>query len=294
LVHAHFLVGRRLAVSLNKEIDTFTMEKPQILLTNDDGILSPGLWKAAEALSEIGFVHVVAPRDQCTSAGRSMPTSSDGIIIPQEVQINGKKWTVFAVGASPAQAVIHAVLEILPAPPDIVVSGINYGENMGTGVTISGTVGAAIEAAAMDIKSIAVSLETEKELHLSYSQDVDFTAAAHFTAFFTEWVLNNPLPADVDLLKIEVPSSATRETPWRMTRLSRKRYYLSLPPKRTSWDVPGTPDYQRVTDLKSFDPQSDVYVMSVHREVAVTPLSIDLTSRINLPDLADQIKKETG
>ncbi len=85
------------------------MKTPQILLTNDDGIRSPGLWAAAQALSELGFVHVVAPRDQFSGAGRSMPSTSDGIIRPQEMSINGKLWTVYSVGGTPAQAVQHAV-----------------------------------------------------------------------------------------------------------------------------------------------------------------------------------------
>ena len=117
------------------------MEKSvQILLTNDDGIQSPGLWAAAGALSELGYVHVVAPRDQFSGAGRSLPSTSDGIITPQPMQVNGKLWTVYSVGGTPAQAILHAICEILPERPDLVVSGINYGENLGVGITVSGTV----------------------------------------------------------------------------------------------------------------------------------------------------------
>jgi 5'-nucleotidase len=115
------------------------MEKPiQILLTNDDGIQSPGLWAAAGALSALGYVNVVAPRDQFSGAGRSLPSTSDGLINPLQMQVNGKQWTVYSVGGTPAQAILHAICEILPVKPDLVVSGINYGENMGVGVTVSG------------------------------------------------------------------------------------------------------------------------------------------------------------
>ena len=72
-------------------------DKPQILLTNDDGIRSPGLWAAAEALSEVGYVHVVAPRDQSSGTGRSYPITSDGTISQQTLEINGQTWQVFAV-----------------------------------------------------------------------------------------------------------------------------------------------------------------------------------------------------
>ena len=125
--------------------------KPQILLTNDDGILSPGLWAAAEALAELGFVHVVAPRDQFSGAGRSLPSTSDGIITPRQVTVHGKEWTVYSVGGTPAQAVLHAVYEILPERPNLVVSGINYGENLSVGITASGTVGAALEGAGLGV-----------------------------------------------------------------------------------------------------------------------------------------------
>ena len=93
------------------------MKNPQILLTNDDGIQSPGLWTAASALSELGFVNVVAPRDQFSGAGRSLPIYSDGLIDQQKMEINGMDWNVYAVGGTPAQAVLHAVFEILPEKP---------------------------------------------------------------------------------------------------------------------------------------------------------------------------------
>ncbi|MBM3125285.1 MAG: 5'/3'-nucleotidase SurE, partial [Chloroflexi bacterium] len=102
-------------------------KKPHILLTNDDGIRSPGLWMAAKELSRIGYVTVVAPREQSSGMGRSLPNTSDGIIREEKVQVDGQEWSVYAVGGSPAQAVLHGVLEIVPHKPDLVVSGINYG-----------------------------------------------------------------------------------------------------------------------------------------------------------------------
>src|SRR5512139_2678376 len=161
-----------------------TKKKLHILLTNDDGIRSPGLWAAASELSKIGYVTVAAPREQSSGMGRSLPSTSDGIIRKEQVQVNGQKWDVYAVGGSPAQAVLHGILEIVPHKPDLIVSGINYGENVGLGITISGTVGAAMEASAMGYPALAVSLETETQYHLTHSEDVDFSAAAYFTAFF--------------------------------------------------------------------------------------------------------------
>jgi 5'-nucleotidase len=267
------------------------MPKRQILLTNDDGIKSPGLWAAAEALSSLGFVTVAAPREQSSGTGRSLPNTSDGIIKPEKMTIHGKEWIVYAVGGTPAQAVLHAILEIMPQKPDLVVSGINYGENVATGISISGTVGAAMEASSLDIPALAMSLETPREKHLSYDTDVDFSAAADFTTFFARVLLEKRFPADVDLLKVDVPSDATPQTSWQITRLSRQRYYWPTPPQRTSWDVPGTVGYTEVADLKNEVEDSDVYVLRVKRKVSVTPLSLDWTSRVDFDELDDLFRR---
>jgi 5'-nucleotidase len=267
-------------------------KKTSILLTNDDGIRSPGLWAAAEALSSLGYITVVAPREQFSGAGRSLPAGSDGIIHPERIPVKDDTWTAYAVGGTPAQAVLHAVLEIMDRPPDLVVAGINYGENVGSGVTISGTVGAAMEGAALDVPSLAVSLQTPKKYHLSYSQDVDFSAAAHFTCLFARLLLEHQLPPDVDLLKVDIPSNATPQTPWEITRLARKRYYRPTRPTRRTWEEPGSVGYTQGDDFHTFPPDSDVYVLQVKRHVSVTPLSLDMTSRVDLRALEKQLKSE--
>ena len=266
------------------------MEKCQILLTNDDGIRSPGLWTAAGALSELGFVHVVAPRDQFSGAGRSMPITSDGRIEERALQVNDKLWTVYSVGGTPAQTVLHAILEIMPVCPDLVVSGINYGENLGTGITVSGTVGAALEAASMGIPALAMSLETEKEYHLSYSPEIDFTTAGYFTAYFARLLIERRLPPDVNVLKVDVPSTATTDTPWKITRLSRLPYYEPLRPDREDWGQPGRVGYRRAGDPSLDDADTDVYAVRVLRHISVTPLSLDMTSRVDFNELANMLR----
>ena len=266
------------------------MKSIEILLTNDDGILSPGLWAAAEALAELGFVHVVAPRQQSSGTGRSMPATSDGVIQEHQVTVHGKPWTVYAVGGTPAQAVQHGVLEILPRTPDLVVSGINYGENVGTGVTISGTVGAALEAAAFGLPALAISLQTDIGHHLSLSPEVDFSAAGYFTRHFGRLLLERSLPPDVSLLKVDVPADATLQSPWQVTRLSLKPYYAPVAPARQSWDTPAVVGYRMVGVPEQDDPHSDVYALRVRRAVSVTPLSLDMTSRIELGTLEQALR----
>lgn len=265
--------------------------KPQILLTNDDGIQSPGLWSAAEALASLGYVTVVAPREQSSGMGRSLPSASTGIIHRETLTVHGQPWDVYAVGGSPAQAVLHGILEIMPTPPDLIVSGINYGENIGTGVTISGTVGAAMEGAAMGFPALAVSLETHPSYHLTYSRDIDFVAAGQFTARFARLLLEGSLPKEVQVLKVEVPSDATPETGWELCRLTRQRYYDPTKPDRASWDVPGSIGYREAWKPENESTDTDAYVMRKKRLVAVTPIGLDLTARVDMSALDKIMRK---
>jgi len=262
-----------------------------ILLTNDDGVDSPGLWAGAAALAPLGEVVVVAPMTQCTSVGRAMPPTYSGCIERRTISLNGSTWHAYAVDASPALAVQHAALEILPRRPDLVVAGINFGENVGSAVTVSGTVGAAMEGASLGVPALAVSQETDPAHYYTHSGNVDFAAAAHFTHFFARLLLTRPLPFDVDVLKVEVPQGATPQTPWRMTRLSRTRYYLPVKPQRADLSAPGRITAHNRLELEILEPDSDVYALVVDRCVAVTPLSLDLTSRVSLSELTERLGK---
>ncbi len=260
------------------------MTKLQILLTNDDGIQSPGLWAAAEALDELGFVTVVAPRDQASGTGRSMPNIYDGQVHQETLEVNSKNWTVHAVGGTPAMAVLYGILELMPQKPDLVVSGINYGLNVGSGVTISGTVGAALEAASAGIPSLAISLETEKKYHGTYSKEIDFCTAGHYTKFFSQLLLSKKMPQDVHLLKVEVPATATPETPWQATRLSMRRFYEPITEDDRSNFSLGRIGYDIAPDWDKSPPGTDSHAVVNQKEISVTPLSLDLTSRVDLAD----------
>ena len=267
------------------------MDKLQILLTNDDGIRSPGLWAAAGALASLGRVTVAAPKEQSSGMGRSLPNTSSGIILEQKLRVNEQDWTVYSVSGSPAQAVQHASLEIMPEKPALVVSGINYGENVGLGVTISGTVGAAMEAASLGFPALAVSLEAASRYHLSYSEEIDFSVAAHFTAFFARLLLEKEMPHDVQLLKVDIPSDATLQTLWQVTRLARQSYYEPVRPERKSWDISGPVSYREAAIFDDGDEDSDVYVLRRKRRIAVTPISLDMTSRVELTELEKKLKE---
>jgi 5'-nucleotidase len=267
---------------------------PLILVTNDDGVGSPGLHAAAKAVRPLGELIIVAPRFQQTSAGRSLPVSFTGRIYEQTLAIDGERIPAFAVEGSPAQAVQHAIMELTPRLPDLVVSGINYGENLGNGITVSGTVGAALEAATFGVTGLAASLGVHKKHHLSHSKEVDFGTAAHFTTYFACLLLSQQLPPDIHLLKLDVPASATPETPWRITRVSRQRYFVPIAVRQSSLSLPGPMDYERALDPKRLEPDSDIYAFAVDQVVSVSPISFDLTARVQLAQLERQLRGEKG
>ena len=264
--------------------------KPLILVTNDDGIDSPGLLAAAQAVHGLGEILVVAPKQQQTGAGRSTFSINNLPVQEEQITIGEQQVPAFSVGGTPAQAVLYALLEAASRKPRLTISGINYGENLGTGVTGSGTVGAALEAAVFGIPSLAVSLETSKEYHYSLSHDIDFAAAAFFTRIFAQCLLAAKLPRDVDFLKIDVPQDATAQTPWRLTKVSRQRYFHPLRNSISSPLRSSTIDYEVRVDLDTLEPDSDIFALTEDRVVSVSPLTIDLSSRVDLSQFAQLFK----
>lgn len=255
--------------------------RPLTLITNDDGIESPGLRAAAEAAVPLGDVLVVAPSRQWSGAGRSLPHHLRGEISPYPLELNGRRVQAYRVNGSPAAGVLHALLELTTRKPDLLISGINYGENVGADITVSGTVGAALEGAANGLPALAVSLQTPKRMHLDPSENVDFTAAVHFTRLLARHLLEISLPFDVDVLKVDVPSDATPDTAWRLTRVSRHTYFTPVAPKRDSLAQPGALDYEPLPHPERTEPDSDIYALAVDGVVSVAPLSYDLTARVD-------------
>ncbi|MGD8966599.1 MAG: 5'/3'-nucleotidase SurE [Anaerolineae bacterium] len=254
---------------------------PLILITNDDGITSPGLRAAAQAASPLGEILIVAPNRQRSGAARSLPHDLGGSISCRRLDVDGGQLTAYQVDGSPAAAVLHALLELAPRRPALLISGINYGENVGADVTISGTVGAALEGAVNGLPALAVSLQTPKETHTQPSDSVDFTAAIHFTRLFARHMLDVMLPFDVSVLKLDVPASATPDTPWRLTRVSTHTYFAPVPPQRKRLAEPAAIDYEPIADPERTEPDSDIYALAVDRVISVAPLSYDLTSRVD-------------
>lgn len=264
---------------------------PLILITNDDGIASPGLRAAIRAVHDLGELLIVAPLRQQSGSGRSFTLLGDRRVHEQTILINGQSFRAFAIDASPAPTVRRGILTLAPRKPDLAICGINYGENVGVGITISGTIGAAIEAASFEIPALAVSVQTAITDHFGYSQDVEFSTAGHFTRTFARQILAKGLPPGVDILKVDVPQGATPETPWRVTRVSRQRYFQST-------IAEGNPHktltgYEIVYDIEDLEPDSDIWAMAIDKVVAVAPLSIDLTAHVSRVELEQFLRGES-
>ncbi len=267
------------------------MTPPLILVTNDDGIHSPGLHAAIEALSQLGELLIIAPTQQQTGMSRSLPPTFDGRIHPIELPYGEYVYTAYHLDGSPAQCVLYGVLDCARRKPDLVVSGINYGENLGNSTLVSGTVGAALQGGDMGIPSLAVSLETKKEYHYNHGEDVDWRTAQHWLKIFAQRAIRSqPWPEDVAALKIDIPATATPKTPWRLARQSRYAYYISIPTNRRTPDEPAIMDYDTVVDPHRVEPDSDIYIFAVERLVSVVPLSVNLTARVSFQKFDEQLR----
>lgn len=169
----------------------------QILLTNDDGIYAPGLAAMERALKKLGDVCVVAPAIEQSGVGHSITFLSP--LMAKEVY-DGERRRGFAVEGSPADCVKLGVAEFCPRRPDLLVSGINGGLNLGINVLYSGTVAGATEGAVYGIPSVAVSLE--------YDEHAQFDRAAEMAVDLIEQILSKEDFADHNLYNINIPTSA--------------------------------------------------------------------------------------
>jgi 5'-nucleotidase len=246
------------------------------MLTNDDGIASPGLLALIHAIHPLGQLLVVAPRHQQSATSRSYTTKVGATEIHM-LAIAGAVLRAYSVEATPAQAVRNGLLRFAPRKPDLLISGINYGENVGAGLTVSGTVGAAWEGATMGVPALAVSLEVEMHHMFQHSPDIDFSVAAAYARRFAAAVLANGLPQGVEILNINVPEAASPSVGWQLTRVSGYSHFHTIvhEDERGEKVFAG---YHRELDFNKVEAQSDIHVLFKDRQVSVTPLTIDSTA----------------
>ena len=243
--------------------------KPNILLTNDDGYQAAGLRALAKELADYAEVSIVAPSWERSGAAQSLTLRQPIVCHP----ISASEW---AVDGTPADCVIVALHKLLKEPPDLVISGINHGANLGENVYYSGTVGAAREAVIHHVPALAVSLCSKKT-------DADFGPSAHLSRQLAELVLGEGLHPQV-VLNVNVPDGWCAGV--RFTRQSKKITRNLL---REGVDPRGRPYYwlseQRINKEQELDPGSD-YAAIFAGDVSITPLHLDPTHDESLLELS--------
>lgn len=244
----------------------------KILVTNDDGMASPGLHALADAMRKLGNVWVVAPDRERTAVGHALTLHK-----PLRLTRIGKQ--VFSVNGTPSDCVNLAV-SIMGKAPALVVSGINKGVNLGDDVTYSGTVSAALEGTLVGVPSIAISQEGVGTFR--------FAVAAVYARRIAQMVLRFGLP-DETLLNVNVPDRPHRQIKGvRFTSLSRRRFENPIvekedPHGRKYYWIAGT----RVSWERRKDSDHEVMRQGF---VSVTPIHLDVTNY----DMLEQFRSWEG
>jgi 5'-nucleotidase len=244
-----------------------------ILIVNDDGINSPGIRAAVEAIEGLGKIVVVAPAVQQSGVGRSISLFSP--VSVSEAKIDDVE--AYSIAGTPVDAVIVGIYGIIKGKPDIIISGINIGENMSSEATTSGTVGAALEGASQEVPSIAVSIHSKERLKFEEIQPgIDFTLAKEVTRKIAKYILEEGLPKNVDLLNINVPENSNKNTGVRITKLARRMYTTRVqerfdPRGRVYFWIDGDAIYEAGKG-------TDVHAVRREQCISITPLKLDFTS----------------
>ena len=231
-----------------------------ILVTNDDGIRSLGLRALAAALRELGQVVVVAPDRNRSAIGHALT-------LEQPLRADEIKPDVFSVDGTPTDCVNLGIHGLLPQRPDLVVSGINCGSNLGDDITYSGTVCAAMEATLMGLPSFAVSLDTDH-----FTPD-DLSRAATFSKNLAKKIINQGLPKET-FLNVNIPSGSCSGA--RLTRQGKRHYGESVVSK---YDPRGRKYYWIGGSEVGFEDISGSDCNALQQGlVSITPLHTNMTN----------------
>jgi 5'-nucleotidase len=239
-----------------------------ILLSNDDGYQADGIKALARELKKLGRVVIVAPMWEQSGTSHSLT-------IYRPLRTKKISTDVYAVSGTPTDAVMIAVYCILNKLPDILVSGINHGPNMGDDVTYSGTVAAAMEGTILGIPSVAISQVVSNDVGITGSRQ--FGKAARFAARLVKLVKKNGIPKGT-LLNVNVPGYKKADSRrYRITRLGERVYHDVITEKI---DPRGEPYYWIGGHYTVTDKGPDTDYGAIQKNyISVTPLDIDLTAQ---------------
>lgn len=241
---------------------------PRILVTNDDGYFSEGIAALAAALESVGDVIIVAPSSEQSA-------SSHSLTLTRPLRVRQLDERRYNVDGTPTDCVVLALMTILKDNrPDLVVSGINHGANLGDDVTYSGTVAGAMEGVIFGVPSIAVSMTQRDER--------DFRHAAALTARLAQKVLVEGLPSGT-LLNVNVPPGEVRGVRWTKQGIKGAQTHIveGVDPRGKQYYWIGAQIY-----ATQVEPDSD-YAAVKEGLVSITPLRVELTDQPALEKLRD-------
>ena len=248
------------------------------LISNDDGVTASGILTAKKAVEDLCDTCIVAPETQQSGIGHAL-TLYEPLRLNKHVLRDGS--IGYGISGTPTDAVTIGLFELLDEKPDIMISGINTGFNLGQAeLTTSGTLGAAIEAASFGIPSIAISQEVARD-DIKFENgeaEIDLDFAGKMLEKLTKIALKKGLPEGIDLLNVNIPANPANEE-FEVVKLG-KRMYTPVIDKRL--DPRGKPYYWINGDLYEGDgPGSDSYELRKEHKTTVTPLKIDLTKNMD-------------
>ena len=246
------------------------MHSHRILITNDDSYLSPGLYMLYDAVKDLGEVLLIST---------TLPRSAVGHTISFNKPLRLYKTLfesreVYVTDGTPVDA-IHLAISVLKFRPNVVLSGVNVGENISLQHTYySGTLAAAIEAALLGIPSIAFSADVLffEDFKDSRLRNVVIALASKLT----KYIISYGLPKGIDLLSVNIPSPNRFKGCVRLTRLARLRWHADF---ERRYDTRGRPYYWLQTKSVRPEKDTDVYAITVEGCVSIVPLSIDISAK---------------
>ena len=243
-----------------------------IVVTNDDGLHTPGIWALAEAASKVGHVSVVAPDREQSGVSLGITLNHPVKVSEAVPRVEGIK--ALAVEGTPADSILLAAQELTPQPVDLVLSGINEGANTGMNVLVSGTVGAAFQAHFFGIPAIALSVATVKDPVLEPAA----LLAGVLARMFRDGILTGAM-----LLNVNLPNIPLDEIEGiNVTRLARGRYVDTI----QKVDSERHTYYWMARGKSEWEEEEGTDIWAIRRKrISITPLHIDLTSDVTAPFL---------
>jgi len=249
---------------------------PVILVTNDDGVYSPGLISLFQAMRTLGDAYIVAP-------DRERSAVSHALTMHRPLKVDELRDHVYSVNGTPTDCVAVGIHKILPSRPAFVVSGINKGGNLGDDITYSGTVSAAIESTIMGIPAFAVSLVFRKNI----PTHAHFETAAKIAASIGSYILQHSLPYDT-LLNVNIPDlPLDKLLGIKLTRQGKRIYDGSI---HETFDPHGQKHYWIGGGKPYWEHGEDTDIQAVQDNcVSITPIHLDLTNYDALAFLKDRL-----